>query len=120
MCKKVERVTAKTGCTSCTKWTISFEVSGFRTKTHLLHRHIIFLNNLNITKLNIMIKHTNIKHKKKKSLKKLFSKLSYSQTSDSHKFQIIQNFNNLLQLQTFLRSAGTIQSDVINFQPFLT
>ena len=32
MCKKVERVTAKTGCTSCTKWTISFEVSGFGRK----------------------------------------------------------------------------------------
>src|SRR3990170_1142001 len=44
MCKKVERVTAKTRCTSCTKWTISFEVSGFRTKTHLLQRHFIFLN----------------------------------------------------------------------------
>ena len=28
MCKKVERVTAKTECTSCTKRTISFEVSG--------------------------------------------------------------------------------------------
>ena len=42
-----------------------------------------------------MIKHTNIKHKKKESLEKLFSKLSYSQTSDSHKFQIqiIQNLN---------------------------
>ena len=38
MCKIVERVMAKTGCTSCTNWTISFEVSGFRTKTHLLHR----------------------------------------------------------------------------------
>ena len=44
MCKKVERVTAKTGCTSCTNWTISFEVSGFQTKTHLLQRHFIFLN----------------------------------------------------------------------------
>ena len=38
MCKKVVMVTAKTGCTSCTNWTLSFEVSGFRTKTHLLHR----------------------------------------------------------------------------------
>ena len=38
MCKKVERVTAKTGCTSCTNWTISFEISEFRMKTHLLHR----------------------------------------------------------------------------------
>ena len=93
MCKKVERVTAKTGCTSCTKWTISFELSGFWMKTHLLQRHFIFLNNLSITKLNIMIKHTNIKHNKKESLKNLFSKLSYSQTSDSHKFQINQNLN---------------------------
>ena len=39
MCKKVERVTAKTGCTSCTNWTNSFGVSGFRTRTHLLHGH---------------------------------------------------------------------------------
>ena len=38
MCKKVDRLTAKTGCTSCTNWTLSFEVSRFRTKTHLLHR----------------------------------------------------------------------------------
>ena len=37
MCKKVERVTAKTGRTSCTNWTISFGVSVFRTRTHLLH-----------------------------------------------------------------------------------
>jgi hypothetical protein len=35
---------AKAGCTSWTKWTISFEVSGFRTKTHLLQRDFIFLN----------------------------------------------------------------------------
>ena len=70
MCKRVERVTAKTGRTSCTNWTISFEVSGFLTRTHLLHGHLIFLN--------------------------------------------------LLRLQTFLRSVRTIQSDVINFQNFLT
>ena len=42
MCKKVERVKAKTGYTSCTNWTISFEVSGFRTKT-LLHRQFKIL-----------------------------------------------------------------------------
>ena len=42
MFKKVERVTAQTGCTSCTKWTISFEVSGFRTKTHLLQKAFNF------------------------------------------------------------------------------
>ena len=39
MCKRVERVTAKTGRTSCTNWTISIVVSGFRTRTHLLHGH---------------------------------------------------------------------------------
>ena len=44
MCEKVERVTAKTGRTSCTNWTISFRVSGFRTRTNLLQRHFIFLN----------------------------------------------------------------------------
>ena len=45
MCKKLERVTAKTGCTLCTNWTISFELSGFRTKTHLLHRQFKILIN---------------------------------------------------------------------------
>ena len=49
-----------------------------------------------------MIKHTNIKHKKKESLENVFSKLSYSQTSDSHKFQIIQNLN-----YSNLKTTGT-------------
>src|SRR3954469_13805216 len=44
MCAKVERITTKTGCTSCTNWTISFKVQGFNTKTHLLQRHFIFLS----------------------------------------------------------------------------
>src|SRR3954469_6486650 len=44
LCAKVERITAKTGCTSCTNWTISFQVQGFLTKTHLLQRHFIFLS----------------------------------------------------------------------------
>ena len=70
MCKRVERVTAKTGRTSCTNSTISFEVSRFLTRTHLLREHFIFFN--------------------------------------------------LLHIQTFLRSVRTIQSDVINFQHFLT
>src|ERR1043165_2136686 len=43
MCAKVKRITAKTGCTSCTNWTISSKVQGFQTKTHLLQRHFIFL-----------------------------------------------------------------------------
>ena len=42
MCTKVERVTTKTWCTSSTNWTSSFEVWGFRTKTHLLQRNFIF------------------------------------------------------------------------------
>src|SRR3954471_11554472 len=44
ICAKVERITTKTRCTSCTNWTISFKVQGFQTKTHLLQRHLIFLN----------------------------------------------------------------------------
>ena len=44
MCAKLERITAKTGCTSCTNWTISFKVQGFQTKTHLLQGHFIFLS----------------------------------------------------------------------------
>ena len=47
-CKRVERVTAKTGRTSCTNWAISFGVSGFRTRTHLLHWHFnVFYTYLN-------------------------------------------------------------------------
>src|SRR3954463_7991671 len=44
MCAKVEMITAKTGCTPCTNWTISFKVQGFQKKTHLLQRHFIFLS----------------------------------------------------------------------------
>src|SRR3954463_10739355 len=44
MCAKVERITAKTGRTSCTNSTISFKVQGFQTKTHPLQRHFIFLS----------------------------------------------------------------------------
>src|SRR3954471_19837341 len=44
MCAKVERITAKTGCTSCTNWTISFKVRGFQKKTHLFQRNFLFLN----------------------------------------------------------------------------
>ena len=70
MRKRVERVMAETGRTSCTNWAISFGVSGFRTTTHLLHGHFIFLTYLN-------------------------SRL-------------------------FVCSKWTIQSHIINFQPFLT
>src|SRR3954451_24115509 len=44
VCAKVERITTKTGCTSCINWTISFKVLGFQTKTHLLPRHFSFLS----------------------------------------------------------------------------
>src|ERR1043165_10280971 len=44
MWAKVERIMTKTGCTSCTNWTISFKVQGFHTKTHLLQIHFIFLS----------------------------------------------------------------------------
>ena len=44
MCAKLERITSKTGCTSCTNWTISLKVQGFQMKTHLFQRHLIFLN----------------------------------------------------------------------------
>src|SRR3954468_9731863 len=44
MCAKVERISKKTGCTSCTNWTISLKVQGFQTKTLLLQRHLIFLH----------------------------------------------------------------------------
>src|ERR1044072_3960915 len=44
MCAKVERNMTKTGCTSCTNWTISFKVQWFLTKNHLLQRHFIFLS----------------------------------------------------------------------------
>src|SRR4051812_42483478 len=44
MCAKVERITKKYVCTSCTNWTISCKLQGFQTKTHLLQRHFIFLS----------------------------------------------------------------------------
>src|SRR3954466_11018493 len=47
MCAKLERIKAKTRCTSCTNWTISFKVQGFQTKTNLLQRHFIFLTYFN-------------------------------------------------------------------------
>ena len=43
ICKKLERATTKTGRTSCTNWTISFEVSGFGRKLMCYKgRHFIF------------------------------------------------------------------------------
>ena len=53
MCKKVERLTAKTGCTSCTKRTISFKVSGFHPETRLLQRDFIFLNLLELHSFSV-------------------------------------------------------------------
>ena len=71
MCKRVERVTAKTGRTSCTNWTITFEVSGVQTKKLICYTDTSFFKTYYNSKL-------------------------------------------------FLRSVCTIQSHVINFQPFPT
>ena len=63
MCKKVDRVTAKTRCTSCTKWTISFEVSGFHTETHLLQRDFILSNLLELHSYSVFkMQHTKPHH----------------------------------------------------------
>ena len=62
MCKKVERVTAKTGCTSCTKRTISFEVSGFHTETRLLQRGFSFLNLFELHSFSVLKMHHSKPH----------------------------------------------------------
>ena len=83
MCKRVERVMAKTGRTSCTNWTISFEVSGFRTRTHMLHWHFIFLNLLQLqTFFAYRMHHSKRRHQ--------FSTLLTS-------FAIFQSFTNLFR-----------------------
>ena len=62
MCKKVERVTTKTGCTSCTKQTISLEVSGFHTETRLLQRGFIFLNLFELHSFSVLKMHPSNPH----------------------------------------------------------
>ena len=62
MCKKVERLTAKTWCTSCTKRTISFEVSGFHTETRLLQRDFIFLNLFELHSFSVFKMHHSKPH----------------------------------------------------------
>ena len=62
MCKNVERVTAKTGRTSCTKQTISFEVSGFHTETRLLQRDFIFLNLFELHSFSVLKMHHSKPH----------------------------------------------------------
>ena len=63
MCKRVERVAAKTGRTSCTNWTIFFEVSGFLTRTHQLHGHFIFFKLLQLqTFICIQMHNSNPRH----------------------------------------------------------
>ena len=41
--KKLRGLRLKNGSTSCTKWAISFEISGFHTKSRLIQRNFIFL-----------------------------------------------------------------------------
>src|SRR3954468_21940530 len=64
MCAKVERVTTKIGCTSCTNWTISFKVQVFQTKTHLLRRHFIFLSLFQLKTLCAFNMHHSKRHTK--------------------------------------------------------
>ena len=72
MCSKVERVTAKTGCTSCANWHISFEVWGFQTKTHLLQRHFIFLSLFQLYNFFAFNMHHSKTHTKISTLSDLF------------------------------------------------
>src|SRR3954465_11905355 len=72
MCAKVERITVKTGCPSCTNWTISFKVQGFQTKTHLLQRHFIFLNLFQLNTLFAFNMHHSKPHTKISTLSVLF------------------------------------------------
>src|SRR3954466_619364 len=65
MCAKVEMVTTKTGCTSCTNWTICAKVQGCLRKTHLLQRHFIFqslfqLKNFFASNMHLSKTHTEI------------------------------------------------------------
>ena len=53
---------AKTGCTSCTKQTISFEESGFHTETHLLRRDFVFLNLFELHSFSVFKMHHSKPH----------------------------------------------------------
>ena len=53
---------SKTGCTSCTKWTISFEVSGFWTKTHQLQKDFKILNIFQLKTFSAFIMHHSKPH----------------------------------------------------------
>src|SRR3954468_10999346 len=64
MCAKFERITTKTGCTSCTNWTISFKVRVFETKTPLFQRHLIFLNLFQLKKFFAFNMHHSNPHTK--------------------------------------------------------
>src|SRR4051812_17742483 len=72
MCEKVERITTKTGCTSCTNWTISFKVQGFQTKTHLLQRYFIFLNLFQLKTFCVLNMHHSNSHTKISTLSDFF------------------------------------------------
>ena len=57
MCKRVERVTAKTGRISFTNRTISFGELGFHTETRLLQRDFIFLNLFELHSISVFKMH---------------------------------------------------------------
>jgi hypothetical protein len=182
MCRKVERVTAKTGCTSCTKRTISFEGSGFHKETRLFQRVWTFWTYLN-SKLFVCSKWTIKSHiinfqpfwlhllfcthflifwaiwpmKMKSSTNELWKGWNlawyhhFTHIEDAKKLRglrqkmdalRVQNGQSLSKYQGFIRklvcykgvsffwtdlnsivflcTKCTIQSHIINFQPFLT
>src|SRR3954471_20055100 len=77
MCAKVKRITTKTGCTSCTNWTISFKVQGFQTKTHLLQRHFIFLTLFQLKTFFAFNMHHSKPHTKISTLSDFFCYFSF-------------------------------------------
>ena len=145
MCNKVERVTAKTGCTSCTKRTISFEVSGFHHETRLLFfMHLLIILSYKTMKLKSIWNEVwkcsklawyhHFTHiacaRKYKGLRQKLDALHVQNSQSPSKYEGfirklvcykgISFLLNLFDPPCFLRWKCTIQSHIINLQPFLT
>ena len=143
MCEKVERVTAKTGYTSCTKRTISFEVSGFHTETRLLQRDFIFSEFMTLKMKSTtnelwkrwkMARYHHFIHiacaRKYRGLWQKMDALRVQNRQSPSKYegfiqklvcyQGISLFWTYLNSRLFVCSKCTIQSQISNFQRFLT
>src|SRR4051812_28523283 len=91
MCAKVETITAKTGCTSCRNWTISFKVQGFQTKAHLIQSHFLEIGK------------------------------GYDLNSENSSLTKTFHFSKLISTQVFfLHPTCIIQSHILKFEPFVT